>query len=210
MPFDFGQVSSRRYLVSPFVSALGASRSRQLAHAATLLSAEPTGSAELLLVATAREVRWLYTDEEEESKIVGAELYGPKTTDELTIWFATNITTHELTLINDLRRALSRAASESDGAPGCALEPLLALLDADRTLIVEDPATLAECLRLRSKAPRKRFGASRCEPTYLLADLRGLPPKRRRDSIDEQAPKDPMADDDEEPRYSKRSRLDDF
>ena len=67
--------------MAPFYSARGASKSRQLAHQPTLLPAEPKGAAELLLLAAARDARWVAAD----SALVGAELFAPGSPDELRV-----------------------------------------------------------------------------------------------------------------------------
>jgi len=157
-----------RYLVAPFYSARGASKSRQLAHQPTLLPAEPKGAAELLLLAAARDARWVAAD----SGLVGAELFAPGSPDELRVALPLVLDATDVDLLNGVRRALSRAVAAPDGAPGAAVDPLLALLDReDREELEVCAPTLADALNGRSAA---RSPALESGGDGLLGDLRAF------------------------------------
>ena len=188
-----------RYLVAPFYSARGASKSRQLAHQPTLLPAEPKGAAELLLLAAARDARWVAAD----SALVGAELFAPGSPDELRVALPLRLDETDVDLLNGVRRALSRAVAAPDGAPGAAVDPLLALLDReDREELEVCAPTLADALNGRSAA---RSPALESGGDGLLGDLRafGGGSAKRAVSDDDDAESGGCPD-------PKRARLDDF
>ena len=106
-------------------------------------------------------------------------------------------------LLNGVRRALSRAVAAPDGAPGAAVDPLLALLDReDREEFEVCAPTLADALNGRSAA---RSPALESGGDGLLGDLRafGGGSAKRAVSDDDDAESGGCPD-------PKRARLDDF
>ncbi|KAH8064966.1 hypothetical protein JL722_1856 [Aureococcus anophagefferens] len=119
--------------------------------------AEPKGAAELLLLAAARDARWVAAD----SALVGAELFAPGSPDELRVALPLRPRPTGVDLLNGVRRALSRAVAAPDGAPGAAVDPLLALLDReDREELEVCAPALADALPGGRPSGRRRSRAA--------------------------------------------------